>query len=123
MARESGFCKGVGLQGRKGIPGGVDDLREGPAAGEPERSESPGEQLPLVRVNPPGGIEGDGFSGGTNPLKRRCEAEVVLRKSAGAERRGVTRGRSPGRSKALKGEAQERWRLKQAPKGLGWITR
>jgi hypothetical protein len=119
MAHESGFRKGAGFQERKGMSGGVDDFRKGSAAGEPERSESPREQEPLTRVNPPGGTKGDGFPGGIKPLKRRCKAEVVLRKSAGAERGEETLPRSPGRSKALKGEAHERWGLKEASKELG----
>jgi hypothetical protein len=119
MAREFGFRKGVGFQGRKGMAGGVDDFRQGSTAGEPERSEGPGEHEPLARFNPPGSTEGDGFSGGIKPLKRRCKAEGVLRESAGAERGEETLPRSPERRKALKGEAHERWRLKQASKGLG----
>jgi len=116
---ESGFRKGAGFQERKGISGGVDDFRRGSAAGEPERSESPREHRPPARINIPGGTKGDGFPGGIKPLKRRCKAEGVLRKSAGAERGGETRSRSPGGSKALKGEAHERWGLKQASKGSG----
>jgi hypothetical protein len=61
--------------------------------------------------------EGNGFPGGIKPLKRRREALRVSRESAGAERRRVTFGRSPGRRKALKGEAYERWELKEAPEG------
>jgi hypothetical protein len=45
--------------------------------GEPERSESPGEQELPTRINPPGSNEGDGFSGGGKPLKRRCKAVKV----------------------------------------------
>jgi len=41
----------------------------------------------------------------------------VSRESAGAERGRVTFFRSSGRSKALKGEAQERWELKEASQG------
>jgi len=119
MAHEPGFRKGVGFQERKGISGGVEDLRKGPAAGEPERSESPREHQPPTRANPPGGRQGDGFSGGIKPLKRRCMAVEVLWKSAGAAGGGETRPRSAGRRKALKGEAHERWRLKQVSKELG----
>lgn len=103
MARESGFRKNVGFQGRKGNFGRVDDVRNGSAAGEPERSESPREQEPPTRANPPGGTKGDGFPGGIKPLKRRCKAEGVLWESAGAERGEETLPRSPGRSNALKG--------------------
>jgi hypothetical protein len=121
MAHESGFREGVGFQGRKGMAGGVDDFRQGSAAGEPERSEHPREHEPLTRVNPPGGTKGDGFSGGIKPLKRRCKAEGVLWKSARAERGEETLPRSPERSKALKGEAHERWRLKEASKESGVV--
>jgi len=119
MACGLGFRKGAGFEGRKGISGGVEDFRKGSAAGEPERSQSPREQEPPTRANPPGGTKGDGFPGGSKPLKRRYEAEGVSWKSAGAERGEETLPRSPGRRKALKGEAHERWRLKNASKGLG----
>jgi hypothetical protein len=52
------------------------------------------------------------------PLERRCEAGRVSQQSAGAEGGWETIRRSPGRRKALKGEAQERWGLKEAFKGF-----
>jgi ribosomal silencing factor RsfS len=52
------------------------------------------------------------------PLKRRCKAEQVLHKSAGAEDLRETSDRSSERTKALKGKAQERWELKDAAKVL-----
>jgi hypothetical protein len=57
------------------------------------------------------------LTGGRKPLERRCEAEEVLQGSAGAEGSEATQDRSPVRRKALKGEAQERWGLKEASKG------
>jgi hypothetical protein len=65
-----------------------------------------------------GSEKGHGFSGGIKPLERRCEAGRVSQQSAGAEGGWETIRRSPGRRKALKGEAQERWGLKEAFKGF-----
>jgi len=63
-------------------------------------------------------MKGDGFSGGSKPLKRRCKAVVVLQGSARTERGEETLLRSPGRNKALKSEAQERWWLKEAAEAV-----
>jgi hypothetical protein len=52
------------------------------------------------------------------PLERQREAEQVLRQSAGAEGPWETMRRTLERMKALKGEAQERWELKDASKEL-----
>jgi hypothetical protein len=65
-----------------------------------------------------GSEEGHGFSGGIKPLERRCEAVEVLQGSAGAEGVRETGHRSPGRRKALKGKARERWGLREAFKGF-----
>jgi hypothetical protein len=65
-----------------------------------------------------GSEKGYGLSGGRKPLERRCEAVVVLQGSAGAEVDGETDPRSPERRKALKGQARERWGLKEAFKGF-----
>jgi hypothetical protein len=51
------------------------------------------------------------------PLKRRGKAWKVLLRSARVEREEGTLLRSLKRRKALKGEAQERWELKEASKG------
>lgn len=60
----------------------------------------------------------DGFQGGRKPLKRRCEAGMVSRGIARAERGRETFPRSPWRREALKGKAQERWGLKKALKDM-----
>jgi len=56
----------------------------------------------------------DGFLGGIKPLKRRCEVERSYKKAQEWREEEVTLLRPSGRSKALKGEAQERWRLRDA---------
>jgi hypothetical protein len=50
-------------------------------------------------------------------LERQFKAESVLKESARTEERFERVSRSPGRRKALKGKAQERWKLKEAFKG------
>lgn len=55
--------------------------------------------------------------GGIKPLERRREANKVLRESAGAERGEGTLPRSLTGRKALKGEAQGCWGLKEASEG------
>jgi hypothetical protein len=54
---------------------------------------------------------------GIKPLKRRCEAERSHKKAQEWKEEAVTLLRPSGRSKALKGEAQERWELRDASKG------
>jgi hypothetical protein len=70
-----------------------------------------------TRPKPSGSSEGYGFSGGIKPLKRGHQAGRFDGKAP--ERRGKLERvfRSPGRSKALKGEAQECWELKEASQG------
>jgi hypothetical protein len=109
--------KALIFEGREGARRGRRSSR-GSAEGEPERSESPGEQELPARNKHSGGRKGDGFSGGKKPLERGCKAEQVLQGSAGAEGNPETGTRSPGRRKALKGEAQERGELKEASLGL-----
>jgi hypothetical protein len=54
---------------------------------------SPGEQELPARNKHSGSAKGDGFFGGRKPLKRRCKAEQVLQRSAGAE--GILETGSP----------------------------
>jgi hypothetical protein len=54
--------------------------------GEPERSESSGEQQVPTRAKHLGSEEGHGFPGGSKPLERRGEVLGVLPGSAGTER-------------------------------------
>lgn len=86
--------------------------------GEPARSESPGEHEVPTRAKDSGSREGHGFSDGRKPLKHRGKVVEVLSGSAGAEEELERVVRSSGRRKALKGEAQERWGLEEASKGL-----
>jgi hypothetical protein len=58
-----------------------------------------------------------GFFGGIKSLERRFKANSVLNESARTEGEFVRTFRSPKRRKALKGQAQERWELKEASKG------
>jgi hypothetical protein len=59
----------------------------------------------------------DGFSGGSKPLKPREASQFEsVRKGKSGEVFWKTEYRSPGRSKALKREAPERWGLKNIPK-------
>jgi len=58
--------------------------------------------------------EEDGFLDGIKPLKRRCEVERSYKKAQEWREEAVTLLRPSGRRKALKGEAQERWRLRDA---------
>jgi hypothetical protein len=75
---------------------------------------SPGEQELPARNKHSGSAKGDGFFGGRKPLKRRCKAEQVLQRSAGAERvlgngdsitgeEESSEGRSPGAWEAERG--------------------
>jgi len=82
--------------------------RESPRGRKPRRAKAP------TRINRSGSEKGYGFFGGSKPLERRCEAGRVSQQSAGAEGGRETVHRSPERRKALEGEAQERWGLKEA---------
>jgi hypothetical protein len=75
--------------------------------------------MPLPRINTPGREKGDGFPGGIKPLKRQCEAERFCGKAQERKGRRKRRPDHPGGEKALKGEAHERWRLKEISKGVG----
>jgi len=86
--------------------------------GEPERSESSREQKVPTRAKHLGSKKGHGFLGGSKPLKRRGKVVMVLSGSARTEGGPERDSRSPGRRKALKSEAQERWGLKEASKGV-----
>jgi hypothetical protein len=106
--------------GRERIGG---DARFGAVRRESLRGQKAQEsKSPCPELNVWGGKEGDGFSDGRKPLERRCEAEVVSQGSARAEGSGETQDRSSGRRKALEGEAQERWELKEASEGWGADT-
>jgi hypothetical protein len=52
-------------------------------------------------------------------LKHRCKVARFYKKMQERREVEVTLLRSSGRSKALKGEAQERWKLKEVSKGSG----
>lgn len=52
-------------------------------------------------------------------LKHRCEVERFYKKVQERREVEVTLLRSSERSKALKGEAHERWKLKEVSKGSG----
>jgi hypothetical protein len=109
--------KAAGREEREGRSGKGDAFRRGFPAGEPERWPIPGEHTAPTRRKTSGGEEGRGFPGGIKPLKRRYEALTGL---VGKRRSGWGREtflRSPGRRKALKGKAQERWELKEALEG------
>jgi len=65
-----------------------------------------------------GSEKGHGFRGERKPSEHRGKVVEVLPGSAGTEG-GLGRvSRSPGRRKALKSEAQERWDLKEDPQGV-----
>jgi hypothetical protein len=63
-------------------------------------------------TNTPEGRE-HGFPSGRKPLERRVEAGRFLRKAPERKLEIERSKRSLGRRKALKGKAQERWRLKE----------
>jgi hypothetical protein len=91
----------------------------GPVEGEPERSEAQESSSALPRVNRSGAPKGAAGSTGSNRWGADARPGRFCRKAR--ERRGVgeTRSRSSGRKKALKGEAHERWELKDVPEGSG----
>jgi len=96
------------------MPSGEGRQRENPRGTKCLR-----EHPPPTRTNPSGGSEGDGFLGGSKPLKRRYEAERFCGKAHERIGRRKRRSDRPGGDKALKGEAHERWRLKEASKDAG----
>jgi hypothetical protein len=78
---------------------------------------------PRPGVNIQGSRRGHGFLGGIKPPKLHCQAGKVWRERAGAEgEEGKPSSRSLGRIKALKGEAHERRKLKEASTGRGVLT-
>jgi hypothetical protein len=94
-------------------------------SGEGQRWESPRGQKAQESICPRSGLilrvapRGTAFQGGSKPLKRRYEVERFRRKAH--ERIGRRKRRSDPLEgdKALKGEAQERWGLKEASKEAG----
>lgn len=60
--------------------------------------------------------EGHGWFGGMKPLGRRCEAARSYTKARERKEDRETDFRPSSRRKASKGEAHERWRLKETPK-------
>lgn len=86
--------------------------------GESKRRKSPREHVVPSRTKPLGSDKGHGFKGGRKPLKHRSKAERFWRKVQERRDEGAILHRSPLRRKALKGEAQECWELKEASKGL-----
>ena len=68
------------------------------------------------RPKPSGSNRGYSSSGGSKPLKRRYKAVKSCRKAQERKDPEETPARSLDGKKALKGEAQERWGLKKAPK-------
>lgn len=113
----AGWLRGRRVKRARGDLRGGDDLLSGHTEGEPERFKGPREQMPPTRRKTLGSKEGDGSVGGIKPLERRREAYKVLRESAGAERGEGTLPRSLTGRKALKGEAQGCWGLKEASEG------
>jgi len=63
------------------------------------------------------GAKGYGWLGGIKPSRRRYKATRFCRKARGRREERESALRSSSRRKALKGEAHERWELKDAPKG------
>jgi hypothetical protein len=63
------------------------------SGGRAREAGTSGEQELPTWINDPGSAKGDGFSGGLKPLERRCKAEQVLQRSAGAE--GILETGSP----------------------------
>jgi hypothetical protein len=90
--------------------------------GAPKRSKRPRRARAPTRANPSGAKRGTAFTMGAS----RWGADGRRKESSGKARgrRGSweTEDRSSWRRKALKGEAQERWELKEAPEGWGELT-
>lgn len=94
-------------------------------SGEGQRRESPKGQKAQESICPRPGLilwvapRGTAFQGGSKPLKRRYEAERFRKKAH--ERKGRRKRCSDHLEgdKALKGEAHERWGLKEVPKEVG----
>ena len=91
-------------------------LPVGVSGGRAREVGKPRRATPLPRINTPGREQGDGFPGGIEPLKRQCEAERFCGKAQERKGRRKRRPDHPGGEKALKGEAHERWRLKEISK-------
>lgn len=90
-----------------------DDLWTVDEGREPGRLRSSREHTIPTWTNPPGSNKGFGFLGGINALKRRCVADEVMQKSAGANRNdGNVVSTTKREVKALKSETHERWGLK-----------
>jgi hypothetical protein len=83
---------------------------------EPERSISPGEQTAPPRPNSPRSKE-CGFFCGIKPLRRRSKALWFWKKTRKWKGKEEILFRPRERRKALKGKAQERWKLKEVSKG------
>jgi hypothetical protein len=107
------------VEGREGILRRGEDVSGGRDEGEPERLEGPGEQEAPTRTKPPGEQKGVRLFRGDEAAEAPMRGREVSQGSARAERGRETFLRSPGRRKALKGEAQERRGLKEASTGRG----
>jgi hypothetical protein len=92
--------------------------RESPKGREAQES-----TRPRPGVNIQGSRRGHGFLGGIKPPELHRQAGKVWRERAGAEgEEGKPSSRSPGRMKALKGEAHGRRELKEASMDRGALT-
>jgi hypothetical protein len=88
-----------------------------PGGGSAQEAESSREHELPTRTKPPGASRKTAGLVGCKPLKRRYQALGVWYESARAEHLRETIDGPQDRRKALKSEAQERWRLKEATKG------
>jgi hypothetical protein len=87
--------------------------------GEPKRPESPREQKVPPRINRSGSKRGTRLTGREKAAGAPVSSsERFDRKAPERRERRETFFRSFCRRKALKGEAQECWRLKEASKGV-----
>lgn len=108
----------MGSEERKGSAVRGDASRRGSSERAPERWISPREHTSPTRRKKSGCEQGERLSGWDQAAVASARGPSrVLRENARAERGRVTFFRSPGRRKALKGEAHERWELKEAPQG------
>jgi hypothetical protein len=119
MTHDVSCRKAVGIQGWKGeseveMPSDEGQRWESPRGLKAQESNRPRPGL-ILRVGP----RGTAFQCGSKPLKRRYKAEGFYKEAQ--ERRGRRKRRSDHLEgdKALKSEAQERWGLKEASKGVG----